>query len=163
MLPSAPRVCRSPENDGCLRKQWPVREGVRPSDRVQDLADHTPPSRSPSRLVLDLVASLHKVKGLGLSQARQSWPKELFCKSPPPADLGRLIRGGMPGADTASTVKDAPPSTIYRSVRRGRLRASSNGGEISLSRSASRLKSAIGRRESVRSTAFARHSGMFNT
>ena len=38
---------------------------------------------------------------------------------------------------------------IYRSVRRGRLRASSNGGEISRSRSASRLKSAIGRRERV--------------
>ena len=51
----------------------------------------------------------------------------------------------------------------YRSVLFGFVRASMKGGEISLSRSASRLKSAIGRRSRVLSRAFRRHSFMSRT
>lgn len=51
----------------------------------------------------------------------------------------------------------------YRSLLLGLFRASANGGEISLFRSAKRLKSARGRRSRVLSTALRRHSFMSST
>lgn len=63
----------------------------------------------------------------------------------------------------AGECSDLSESVTYRSVLLGFRRASIKEGEISLSRSARRLASAIGWRPSVLSTALRRHSFISRT
>ena len=95
--------------------------------------------------------------------ASGAWIHQSFC-----AGMIRAIERGMASSkpakgSVAREVAICARSGNYRSVLFGLFRASAKGGEISLFRSASRLKSAIGCRSSVLSTALRRHSFMSKT